>query len=313
MSQYVRLTDVSPRDGLQNERGIVPTEEKVELIRLLAAAGVDEIEATSFVSPRWIPQLADAEEVLGELKSSPLHRPPPALSVLVPNRKGYERALGIHEPDFPLKIAVFTAASETFSKKNTNATVEETIERFREFVPEAIEHGMLVRCYISCAIGCPYEGDIDPRRVRTVADSLRGLAPDPCWEKGQIELDLGDTNGVGDSVRTRRLLEAFEPEERRRLTLHFHDTFGRAGECVREALGMGVLSFDGAVAGLGGCPYAGTEDEPAPGNVSTERVALVAEAEGFDIGVDIEKLRKAGERARQISHEATVRAAEAGA
>ncbi len=311
MSQHVRLTDVSPRDGLQNERGIVPTAEKVELIRLLAEAGVDEIEATSFVSPKWVPQLADAEEVLGELKRSPLRKPPPAISVLVPNRKGFERALALHEADFPLKIAVFTAASETFSLKNTNASIGETIDRFREFVPEAIDRGMLVRCYVSCAIGCPYEGQIEPKRVRQTADRLRELAADSAWDSGQIELDLGDTIGVGDAERTRRLLEAFEPASRRRLTLHLHDTFGRAGECVREALGMGVQSFDGSVAGLGGCPYAGTEDKPAPGNVSTERVASIALDAGFEVGVDLERLRAAGERALRISHEAKARAAEA--
>ncbi len=310
MSQHVRLTDVSPRDGLQNERGIVPTAEKVELIRLLAEAGVDEIEATSFVSPKWVPQLADAEEVLGELKRSPLRKPSPAISVLVPNRKGFERALSLHDADFPLKIAVFTAASETFSLKNTNASIGETIDRFREFVPEAIDRGMLVRCYVSCAIGCPYEGQIEPKRVRETADRLRELAADSAWDRSQIELDLGDTIGVSDAARTRRLLEAFEPASRRRLTLHLHDTFGRAGECVREALGMGVLSFDGSVAGLGGCPYAGTEDKPAPGNVSTERVASIARDAGFKVGVDIEKLRKIGKRALRISHEARSRAAE---
>jgi len=317
---YVRLTDVSPRDGLQNETGIVPTEEKVELVRLLAEAGVDEIEVTSFVSPRWVPQLADAEAVLGSLRDSPPGRGAgplpggegagsPALIALVPNRRGFERALTIHGPAFPLKVAVFTAASETFSRKNTNASIAETIERFREFVPEAVERGMAVRCYVSCAIACPYEGEVEPRAVREVCDRLRDLAPAPAWERGQVELDLGDTIGAGDAVRTRRLLEAFEPGERAALTMHFHDTFGRAGECVRESLEMGVASFDGAVGGLGGCPYAGTKDARAPGNVSTERVAAIAEAEGFRTGVDLDALRRVGERARRITHEATERAA----
>ncbi len=321
MSEYVRITDVSPRDGLQNEAGIVPAAEKVALIRALAASGVDEVEATSFVSPRWVPQLGDASEVLSELRGSCPHPgplpegeggggeesappPKPVLSTLVPNQKGFDRLLEHHSEEFPLKVAVFTAASETFSQKNTNASIDETIERFQAFVPQALETGMDVRVYVSCVIACPYEGPIAPSAVREVCDRLRVLAHEDDWDCGQAELDLGDTIGAGDADSMRALLNEFDEDERFGLTLHLHDTFGRAAECVRVGLDMGVRSFDGSVAGLGGCPYAGTKEKPAPGNVSTELLVETAEDAGFETGVDREKLRKAAEVARRIVSDA---------
>lgn len=213
-----------------------------------------------------------------------------------------------HSDAFPLKVAVFTAASETFSKKNTNASVEETIERFMGFVPRALEMGMDVRVYVSCVIACPFEGAIAPADVRGVCDRLRVLGDDTAWESGQLEFDLGDTIGAGDAGNMRALLGEFDEAERGRMTLHLHDTFGRAAECVRTGLEMGVRSFDGSVAGLGGCPYAGTKEKPAPGNVSTEVVVETAEAMGFVTGVDRAKLSEAAEIARRA-----VTAARAGA
>jgi len=303
MEGRVRITDVSPRDGLQNEPGVVPAAGKARLVRALAAAGVDEVEVTSFVSPRWIPQLADAGDVLADLAADPPVSPGgsrPALSALVPNLKGYERFLRRHSESFPLKLSVFTAASETFSRKNTNATVAETVERFAEFVPDAVERGIAVRCYVSCAIACPYEGAIEPAAVRRVCDQLKNLAPESAWASGRIELDLGDTIGAGTAETAAALLGEFSEAERGALTLHLHDTFGKAAECVRAGLGMGVRSFDGSAAGLGGCPFAGTPESPAPGNLATETLVAACEAAGFASGVDGAKLAEASMLAREL-------------
>ena len=307
MSERVRITDVSPRDGLQNEAGVVPAAEKAALVRDLCAAGVDEVEITSFVSPKWIPQLADAGEVLADLRGTPVTNPP-VFSVLVPNDRGYQRALEFCSDAFPLKMSVFTAASETFSQKNTNATIDETIERFSAFVPDALARGIDVRVYVSCVIACPYEGAIAPAAVLNVCDRLRALGPDDAWDRGQIELDLGDTIGAGTAENTAALLNIFSPPDRGRMTLHLHDTFGRAAECVRAGLDRGVRSFDGSVAGLGGCPYAGTPEKPAPGNISTETLVETCESAGFTTGVDRAALSAAADRAR-----AMVAAARAGA
>ncbi|TVQ60432.1 MAG: hydroxymethylglutaryl-CoA lyase [Phycisphaerales bacterium] len=314
MADRVRITDVSPRDGLQNERGVVPTQEKARLIAMLADVGVDEIEATSFVSAKWVPQLGDAEEVLGLVREGfraaqrPADRHPgaeggrPVISALVPNDKGFERARAFHDPGggFPLKIAVFTAASETFSKRNTNATIDETLERFSAFLPRAFEMGMAVRMYVSCAVACPFEGPIAPREVRRVVDALRALVPDG----HEAEIDLGDTIGVAHPDDIDALLHEFDDREIGALTLHLHDTFGRARLCVIRALERGVRSFDGALAGLGGCPYAGTRDAPAPGNVATRVVVGAAHELGFTTGVDLDALAHAASFARD-----TVRAA----
>ena len=299
MSERIRITDVAPRDGLQNEPGVVPAAGKARLVRALAAAGVDEVEVTSFVSPRWVPQLADAGDVLADLLADPPARRP-VFSALVPNEKGYERFLRHHSEAFPLKLAVFTAASETFSRKNTNASIAETVERFRAFVPDAAERGIAVRCYVSCAVACPYEGPIEPAAVRRVCDGLRELAPDDAWEAGLIELDLGDTIGAGTAESTAALLGVFSEAELAAMTLHLHDTFGRAPECVRAGLEAGVRSFDGSAAGLGGCPFAGTVEAPAPGNISTETLVTACENAGFETGVDRAELAEAATLAREL-------------
>ena len=271
MSDLVRITDVAPRDGLQNESVIIPTPDKVRLIELLSLTGVDEVEVTSFVSPKWIPQLGDAEQVLKALvvrgrEAKVTRRRVPEYSALVPNEKGFERATEFHRPEFPLKISVFTAASETFSRKNTNASIAETIDRFRAFLPKAFALGMRVRLYISCAVACPFEGPIAPDAVRRVADDLLRLVPAGSVESGAAEIDLGDTIGVAFPDDITRLLAAFRgsPAERS-LVLHLHDTFGRAAACVRRGLDFGVRSFDASVAGLGGCPYAGTKERRGAG------------------------------------------------
>ncbi len=299
MGDRVRITDVSPRDGLQNERAIVPVADKLRLVRALLATGVDEVEATSFVSPKWIPQLGDAEELLEGIQASRHQGIKSALSALVPNEKGFERAAVFHErlkdAGYPsgLKIAVFTAASETFSKKNTNATIAETIERFRMFVPRAIGMGMDVRLYVSCVVACPFEGAIAPSKVREVCDRLLELAP-------RGELDLGDTIGAAREEDIDRLLEVFDGRERAAMTLHLHDTSGRAAACVRRALQRGVRSFDGAAGGLGGCPYASTPDRRAPGNIGTELLVRTVHEAGFETGVDEGALAEAGRIAREI-------------
>jgi hydroxymethylglutaryl-CoA lyase len=315
MAELVRITDVAPRDGLQNEAGFVPTEQKLELIERLIAAGVDEVEITSFVSPKWIPQLSDAEDVASRLRgriggrkrdgSNTSRTGDPVFSVLVPNEKGLERALALHDPEggFPLKIALFTAASETFSRRNTNATIAETIERFRPIVPRATDAGMDIRLYISCAVACPFEGAIAPAQVRRVADMLLDLFDAP-GARSRAELDLGDTIGVATTAQIDALLNQFSASERAGLTLHLHDTFGRASDCVRAALAMGVRSFDGATGGLGGCPYASTPQRRAPGNISTEALVSAVRSAGFATHVNDASLQTAAEFARAIVHSA---------
>jgi hydroxymethylglutaryl-CoA lyase len=286
VSQYVRITDVSPRDGLQNEAAPISTDQKLALISALARSGVAEIELTSFVSPRWVPQLADAAEVLE--RAATLRHDGLCLSVLIPNEKGLERALEIRDRTKALdKISVFTAASETFARKNTNASIDETIERFRPVVDTARCAGLVVRGYVSCAIACPFEGPIAPESVARVAARLLALGVD--------EIDLGDTIGAGTPDTIGRLIETmFERLGNCRetdlaepcLTLHLHDTNGQAAECVRKALALGVRSFDGSAAGLGGCPYASTPGARAPGNISTESLVAAVEEQGFSTGVD---------------------------
>ena len=328
MHDLVRITDVAPRDGLQNERAIVPTADKVRLIELLLRARVDEIEATSFVSPKWIPQLADAEDVLAGVRKNISATPtsllspplPPGegagtdpissahattLSVLVPNAKGFERALTIHRSGLPLKIAVFTAASETFSRKNTNATIAETIERFNQFLPAAFDEGMLVRMYISCAVACPFEGAIAPNNVRAVADKLLALAPEDALDDGRVEIDLGDTIGAAHPGDITTLLGAFTPTEiDQLLVMHLHDTQGRAADCARAAIEAGVRSFDASAGGLGGCPYAGTTGNPAPGNIATTALLDTITPMGMETNIDRAALDEASAFARSIIEKA---------
>lgn len=299
MSDIARITDVSPRDGLQNESALVPTDDKVRLIRMLAHTGVDEVEATSFVSPKWVPQLGDAEQVLEALRTTPL-LPRPVLSVLAPNEKGFERALAIHSPEFPLKLALFTAASETFNQKNTNATIAQSIERFRPILPRAIAAGMDVRLYVSCVIACPFEGPIKPSAVRSVVDQLLDLVDDQDAQLN-LDIDLGDTIGVAHPQEINALIDAFDEALIPQITLHLHDTFGRASACVRTALDRGIMSYDGSVAGLGGCPYAGTPERRAPGNISTDLLVRTIEQAGIETRVNLDALNEAAAFARSIT------------
>jgi len=222
----------------------------------------------------------------------------PLLSALVPNEKGFDAACAVNERAGRRligKISVFTAASETFSRKNTNASIDETIERFAAFVPRAFAVGFEVRMYVSCAVACPFEGPIAPSAVRAVVDKLRAITP-----PGHAgEIDLGDTIGVATPNDIRALLGEFDDRERAAATLHLHDTFGRAGACVREAIGLGVRSFDGSVAGLGGCPYAGTPEKPAPGNIATETLIRAARDAGLECAVDDAALAAAAAFARE--------------
>jgi len=298
--ERVRITDVAPRDGLQNEPGSIPTPEKIHLVELLARTGADEVEVSSFVSPRWVPQLGDAEAVFDALAAS---KPAEVLySSLVPNEHGMLKLLQVNERAGSRligKASVFTAASETFSRRNTNASIEQSLERFAPVLVLAKEHGIAVRGYVSCAIACPFEGPIEPGAVVRVAERLLGLGVD--------EIDLGDTIGAGTPETVARLLEAcrasfgdgfFAPD---RLTVHLHDTFGRAAECVRTSLEMGVRSFDGSAGGLGGCPYASTAGKRAPGNIATETLVHAVQDAGYETGVDLDTLAEASGYAVKVA------------
>ena len=300
MPDEVRITEVAPRDGLQNEPAIIPAAEKTRLVQLCAAAGVDEVEVTSFVSPKWVPQLGDAAQVFDLLiASTPAPaRSPVIFSALVPNSTGLDAAIAVnHRARFQLlqKVSVFTAASETFSRKNTNATIAETIERFKPVIERAHASYLLVRGYISCAIACPFEGPIRPEAVAAVAHRLREIGVD--------EIDLGDTIGAGTPPTVLAMLLAVSDRlgsKNLPLTLHLHDTFGTATDCVKAALEIGIRSFDGSVAGLGGCPYASTPAKRAPGNISTESLVRTIHAAGFRTRADPAKLAVAAAFARSI-------------
>src|SRR5688572_13533748 len=271
----VRIVEVGPRDGLQNEKGEVPTAVKLELIERLADAGLAAIEATAFVSPKWIPQMADHTEVLEGVR----RKPGVAYPVLTPNLKGYEaaRAAGATE------VAVFGAATEAFSKKNINCSIAESLERFRPVVEKALQDGVKVRGYLSCVLGCPYEGEVEPQKVAEVAATLYAM--------GCYEVSLGDTIGVGTPGKTRALIEACSkqiPVEK--LAGHYHDTYGQALANIYASLELGVATFDSSVAGLGGCPYA----KGASGNVATEDVVYMLHGLGIRTGVDLDKLVDTG-------------------
>lgn len=247
----IRIVEVGPRDGLQNEQEIVPTDVKIAFIEALSQTGLREIEAGAFVSPKWIPQLADSDEVFAQLRRVP----GVVYSALVPNEKGFERAQGAGAE----KIAVFTAASETFNKKNINATIAESIERFEPVLERAIEAKLAVRGYISTAFWCPYEGKIAPTPVVDVAKRLLDL--------GVHELSIGDTIGKASPDEVKALLDLLLPVAgASRVAMHFHDTYGRAIENCRASYALGIRTFDSSAGGIGGCPYA----PGASGNVSTQ-------------------------------------------
>jgi isopropylmalate/homocitrate/citramalate synthase len=272
----VRLVEVGPRDGLQNEQAMVPTDVKVALIDLLTDAGFAAIEATSFVSPKWVPQMSDAADVMKRIRRKPGVRYP----VLTPNMKGFDAALAAGADE----VAVFVAASESFSQKNINCSIAESLERARPVFEAATRNAVRVRGYISCVLGCPYEGEVDPRRVAEVAHALNAM--------GAYEVSLGDTIGTGTAGKTKALLElCAERVPIAALAGHFHDTYGQALANVYAALEQGVATFDCSVAGLGGCPYA----KGATGNVASEDVLYLLQGLGLATGVDMTKLRRAGQ------------------
>lgn len=276
LPQRVKIVEVGPRDGLQNEKQVVPTAVKVELIERLGRAGLAAIEVTAFVSPKWVPQMGDNAEVMARLQ----RRPGVAYPVLVPNMKGFEQALAAGAEE----VAVFGAASEAFSQKNINCSIAESLERFRPVVEAAQQNGVRVRGYVSCVVGCPYQGEVAPEAAAGVAAAL--------YEMGCYEVSLGDTIGVGTPRQVSRMLEAVArrvPIDK--LAGHYHDTYGQALANIYVSLELGVAVFDSSVAGLGGCPYAAG----ASGNVATEDVAYLMRGLGIDTGVDLELLAETGE------------------
>jgi hydroxymethylglutaryl-CoA lyase len=274
MAEFVTICEVAPRDGLQNEKIQVSTEDKVRLIDLLSATGLRYIEAASFVSPRWVPQMADGAEVMRRIA----RRSGVVYAALVPNQKGYEAALAARADE----MAVFASASETFSRRNINCAIAESLARYREICRDAARDGVPVRGYVSCAIACPYEGPIAPDAVLKVAAALRDM--------GCREISLGDTIGVATVPDVAALLDVVARHIPPRLLAgHFHDTQGRALACIREALGYGLRVFDSSAGGTGGCPFA----PGAKGNVATERVVEMLESENYATGVDREALATA--------------------
>ena len=267
----VTLVDVGPRDGLQNEPQPVAATHKIELVHRLQAAGLREVEVTSFVSPKWVPQMADAAEVMAGIE----RRPGVRYSVLVPNLKGFEAAL----PTRPDEVVVFAAASEAFSRRNINCGIAESIERFAPVVAAARAAGIKVRGALSCAVGCPYEGDIHPDRVEFVAKLMR--------EVGVQHLGVADTIGVGTPRRVQAALErALKHYPLAEVSGHFHDTYGQALANIYASLELGVHNFDASVAGLGGCPYA----KGATGNVATEDVVFLLNGLGIETGIALDAL-----------------------
>jgi hydroxymethylglutaryl-CoA lyase len=277
---FVRITEVGPRDGLQNEKGIVPVDAKVAFVDLLSDAGFPEIEVSSFVSPTWVPQLGDAAEVFARIR----RRPGTVYSALVPNERGMEGALAAHVG----KVAVFAAASEGFSRANTGGSIAEVLARFAPVIASARAARIPVRGYVSCVVRCPYDGPTAPAAVRAVVERLLALGVD--------EVDLGETLGVAEPADICRLYEevgrAVEPGL---TTLHLHDSNGRALDNARAALSLGVRSFDASAGGLGGCPYA----PGARGNVDTAALVAAVEAEGYTTGVDREAVARAMSSIRQ--------------
>ena len=278
--QRVKLIDVGPRDGLQNEKSPVPAEVKIGLVHRLQEAGLQEIEVTSFVSPKWVPQMADNVEVMAGIERKAGVR----YSVLTPNLQGYEAAVKTR----PDEIVVFGSASEAFSQKNINCSIAESIERFAPVVEAALAAGIAVRGAMSCTVGCPYEGDIAPQQVAYLAGLMKGI--------GVQRVDVADTIGVGTPRKVQRAIEAtLQHFGIDAISGHFHDTYGQALSNTLAALEMGVWNFQSSVSGLGGCPYA----KGATGNVATEDVVFMLHGMGIETGIDLDKLIDAGD---YISH-----------
>ncbi|MCF7519139.1 hydroxymethylglutaryl-CoA lyase [Pseudoalteromonas sp. L21] len=270
---FVRIVEVGARDGLQNEAA-VSTQDKVDLINALAEAGLKDIEAGAFVSPKWVPQMADSSDVISALNLQDVN-----LSALTPNLRGAEAAklVGIQE------FAIFTAASEAFCQKNINCSIDESIDRFKDVMDFAKANNIRVRGYVSCVMGCPYQGDVDYNDVLNVSERL--------LELGCYEISLGDTIGVGTAKKVDELLDLLlQHIDKSKLAVHFHDTYGQALTNIYTALNHGIATVDSAVAGLGGCPYA----KGASGNVATEDVVYLLQGLGIEHGIDLERLAKAG-------------------
>jgi hydroxymethylglutaryl-CoA lyase len=275
LPRRVKLIDVGPRDGLQNEKQPVPAAIKIELVQRLQAAGLREIEVTSFVSPKWVPQMADNAQVMSGIARSEGVR----YSVLTPNMKGFESAL-LSKPD---EVVVFGAASEAFSQKNINCSIAESIERFAPVVKAARDAGIAVRGAMSCTVGCPYEGDVAPERVAYLAGLMKSI--------GIQRVDVADTIGVGTPRKVQAAMEAtLKHYALNDVSGHFHDTYGQALANTLASLEMGVWNFQSSIAGLGGCPYA----KGATGNVATEDVVYMMQGMGIDTGIDLDALIDAG-------------------
>jgi hydroxymethylglutaryl-CoA lyase len=276
MPESVRIVEVGPRDGLQNEKQLIEAATKVQLVEMLATAGLRTIETGSFVNPKWVPQMAGSEEVFQSIKRAE----GVTYSALTPNLKGFERAVAAGASE----VAVFVAASEAFSQKNINCSIEESLERARVLMEAAKKEDMQVRGYISCVVCCPYEGEIKPDKLAEVAATLLAM--------GCYEVSLGDTIGVGTPATVVAMLESVlkvAPPEK--LAVHLHDTYGQALANIYAALSMGIAVIDSSVAGLGGCPYA----KGASGNVATEDVVYLLNGLGIEHGIDLEQLVSAGD------------------
>jgi hydroxymethylglutaryl-CoA lyase len=275
----VKIVDVGPRDGLQNEKQLLPSSVKVELIHRLQAAGLREIEATSFVSPKWVPQMGDNAAVLSAIERKPGVR----YSALVPNMRGLESLLAMPQAMRPQEIVVFFAATESFSQRNTNCSISESLERVSEVVAAARAQGLYVRGTVSCALGCPYEGAVDPKVVGRIVKAQK--------EMGVQHMGVPDTIGVGTPRQVQavfeQVLQHFDLSD---VSGHFHDTYGQALANTLAALQLGVATFDTSIAGLGGCPYA----KGATGNVATEDVVYMLQGMGIETGIDLDALIDAG-------------------
>jgi len=281
LPSHVRLVEVGPRDGLQNEAQPISVADKVRLVDALSAAGLRYIEVGSFVSPKWVPQMAGSAEVFAQIQ----RKPGVTYGALAPNLRGFEDALaaGVKE------VAVFAAASKAFSQRNINCSISESLERFAPIMAAARQHGVSVRGYVSCVLGCPYEGEIAPEQVAAVARELYAM--------GCYEVSLGDTIGTGTAGATRRLFEVVGAQvPRDKLAGHFHDTYGQAIANIYASLLEGITVFDSSIAGLGGCPYA----KGASGNVATEDVLYLLDGLGIETGIDLEALIGAGQQISSV-------------
>ena len=281
LPSHVRLVEVGPRDGLQNEAQPISVADKVQLVDALTDAGLSYIEVGSFVSPKWVPQMAGSAQVFAQIQ----RKPGVTYGALAPNLRGFEDAVaaGVKE------VAVFAAASEAFSQRNINCSISESLERFAPIMAAARQHGVSVRGYVSCVLGCPYEGDIAPEQVAAVARELYAM--------GCYEVSLGDTIGTGTAGATRRLFEVVGAQvPRDKLAGHFHDTYGQAIANIYASVLEGITVFDSSIAGLGGCPYA----KGASGNVATEDVVYLLNGLGIDTGIDLERLIGAGQQISQV-------------